>query len=56
MWDEWVSASLNVLKENTKRSVQIIVPRLAFRPDPDVIGRSMLQTKAGNKFRDRSHI
>jgi len=48
MWNEWVLTSLNVLKEHTKRPVQIIIPRLAFRPYPDVIRRSMLQTKAGN--------
>jgi hypothetical protein len=47
MWDEWVLASLNVLKEHTKRSVQITVPRVAFSSDPDVIRRSKLQTKAG---------
>jgi hypothetical protein len=48
MCEESVVASLNVLKEHTKRSILIIVTRLTFKPDHDIIRSSMLQTKAGS--------
>jgi hypothetical protein len=47
MWEESVVASVSALKEHTTRPALVTVPRLAFKPDHDVIRRSMLPNKAG---------